>query len=135
MSAHDSLIHTIYIYALTVHTEKSFLSLVKSNIIWTVVTVFRLIWRKSEFRLVPKSSEKCNYSANLVRIYQIQKRFIRINMEFLQGSNVEPSERLAPLGIMWSYKRPSWNPFNDHSKFVTESFNGILNWVPIMPLR
>ena len=35
------------------HTEKYFLNLVKLNQIWTVFTIFRLIWHQKDVRLVP----------------------------------------------------------------------------------
>ena len=59
----------------TIHTEKSFLNLVKSNQICIVITLFRLVWDQADLHLVSIQSEKCNYNPNLVEIKNTRKRF------------------------------------------------------------
>ena len=48
-----------------IRTEKTILNPVKSNQIWIVITLFRLIWNRTDFCLVLNHSEKCNYISNL----------------------------------------------------------------------
>ena len=50
------------------------LNLVKLNYILIVVTLFRLIWHQTEFRLVTNQLEKCNNDQNFVTFNKIQKR-------------------------------------------------------------
>ena len=40
------------------HTDKSFLNLIKSNQIWTLTTLFKLIWYQNWFCFVPNQSGK-----------------------------------------------------------------------------
>jgi len=57
------------------HSENFFLNLAKSNHIWTVITLFRLIWHQAEIRLMQNHSEKCkqiwfsvcNFSFTIIR--------------------------------------------------------------------
>ena len=60
----DSLIHSL-------HTEKSFRNLIKSNRNQIVFTIFRLIWKQIEYHLVPNQSEngKYNLTCVFVRVY------------------------------------------------------------------
>ena len=46
--------------------DKSFLHFVKSHQIWILITLFRLIWHQTEFRLVLNESEKCYHDLNWV---------------------------------------------------------------------
>ena len=50
--------------------DKSFLNLVKSNQIWIVITLIRLICHRTEMEihLVPHQSEKCEYNSNLIML-------------------------------------------------------------------
>ena len=59
-----------------VHKEKSFWNLVNSNRIFIVITIFRCIQLKSEFRLVLNLSENGNYRPALVWINKIPKQFL-----------------------------------------------------------
>ena len=45
-----------------------------SNQICIVFTIFRLIWKQTEFRLVDHWSKKCKYNRNLVWFGKIPKR-------------------------------------------------------------
>ena len=51
---------------LCVHTEKSFLKNVNLNYIFSVITLFRMIWHQTEFSLVANQSEKSYHNTNLV---------------------------------------------------------------------
>ena len=56
----NNIFHFAYIYIhIYVPTHKSLLNLVDPNQIWTVITLFRLMWSEMEFLLVPNQSEKC----------------------------------------------------------------------------
>ena len=47
---------------MTQQTENYFLNLVKSNQIWTVITLFRLFRHQTELDLTPNQLEKRNYN-------------------------------------------------------------------------
>ena len=57
---------TIYTPGMTLHRNKSLLSLVELNKIWIAVTVFGLIWNEKEIHFMLYQSEKCNYNPDLV---------------------------------------------------------------------
>ena len=55
--------HALYRYRVNVHsTENSMSNLLKSNKIWIVNILERLIWHRTEFMLTPIQSEKCDYT-------------------------------------------------------------------------
>ena len=54
------------------------LNLVKLNQIWTLITLFRIIWDQRNFDLVPIQSEKCDYIPNLVWFNKIQNRVLYV---------------------------------------------------------
>ena len=38
-----------------------FLNLVKLNLIWIVIELFRVFWRRTNFRLVTNRSDRCSF--------------------------------------------------------------------------
>ena len=61
---------------MSVHTGKSFRSLIKSNRNQIVFTISRLIWNQTNFRLVRNKFEKHKYNQNLIWLNKIQKIFV-----------------------------------------------------------
>ena len=53
-------------------TEESFLILVKSNQIWIIITLFRLIWHQIYFRLGQNQSKNCNYNPNALDLTEFR---------------------------------------------------------------
>ena len=54
------------IFILFIHTEDSFLNLVKSYQIWILITLFQLILHQTEFHFVSNQWKKCNNNPELV---------------------------------------------------------------------
>ena len=85
---HNICIASLYLPKLC--TDKSFLHLLNLNLIWIVITLFRLIWHHTEFRLVQhrliwnktefcsvlNQSKNCNYSPNSVSFNEFPKIFV-----------------------------------------------------------
>ena len=57
-------------------TEKSFRNLIKSTRNQIVFTISRLIWNRTDIRLVPNQSENGKYSLISVWLNKISKRFL-----------------------------------------------------------
>ena len=49
-----------------------FILLVKLNQIWIRITLFRLIWHQTKFRLMLNQSHKLNYNQNSVKFDKVQ---------------------------------------------------------------
>ena len=59
-----------------VHTEKSFRNLMKSTWNQILLTIFRLIWIKTDVRLVPNQSENGKYNLISSWFNKISRRFL-----------------------------------------------------------
>ena len=66
----------IYSGTVTIHTEKSFRNLIKSNRNQILFTIFQLSWNQKKVRLVPNQSENGKYNLILVWFNKISKRFL-----------------------------------------------------------
>ena len=54
------------LFLMSIDTDKSILDHVKPNQIWILITLFRLIWHKTEFYLLPDQLKKCEQNQNLI---------------------------------------------------------------------
>ena len=59
----------------TMNIEKYFLNILKSNQIWIVLTLFRLILQQTKFRLVPDQSENVKYNLISVDLTRFRNDF------------------------------------------------------------
>ena len=72
----SSIIHTGNHLLNLLHTENYFRNLIKSDRNQTVFTIFKLIWHKMAFRLIPNRSGNGKYNLIWVWFNNIPKRFL-----------------------------------------------------------
>ena len=71
---------------MNLHIEKSFGNLIKSNWNQIVFTIFWLIWKQKDVRLVPNQPENGNYNLISVWFIKISKQFLFVYTETVLGS-------------------------------------------------
>ena len=62
VKGNEIIVFSVYAPNIYIYIQSS----VKYDQIWNVITLFRLIWRRTELRLIPYQPEKCNYNPNSI---------------------------------------------------------------------
>ena len=109
--------------------EKSFPDLAKANLILIVITMFRLIWHRTELCLVANQSGKGNYNLNLISVNKIQKRFLcAYNSRYSQ--HVSRAELLQKKKTFYFWRHSNWGPtrLEKMHRFLPGVNAGFFSW-------